>query len=894
MNIQTIKIEFKLCHELCDTCQYLGISFDEQKCLTCSENYTNYNGNCFPEGYTEHITEYQTEYITDYITQSPTQYITDYITQTDTEYITESKTELITERPTDFITESEEIKESDTTIETLIQKCSSAFYSKKTNECLEICSYDDLLNDNCGIKDSEKINIIINHLIKEYILKNYTDGNLVIEGEDNDAFQLTNSLNERKTKYGIDSNTHNLSMIDLGDCEEKLKIENNISLSESLIIYKMEKVGTIASQKNIQYEVYNPNNLEKLNLSICTNEKIIIFIPVILNDDKLELRRDLLSYGYDLFNPEDSFYQDICTPYTSINGTDVLLSDRRTYFFNDTETACQKGCTYLQYSEETKQLKCECVAIEETIEPEKSKKFDGSIIFTSFYEVLKLSNFLVLKCYKLVFSLKGEYHNWGSLMLIGYFIAYSAFNIMYFVKGFYYAKLYSAKMIFNNNILNNNDNKNSTNNINLKNNFQRGKKRSKSLFVGNPPRKQKTRTNRITISANKGEDSSSIKILSKNYRMNDKNGNSNSNSNSNLFIVPNNINKKEEKNDAANYQITEKVIKGITKKKGRRIKRSKTSKSLINRSNKKRKTFDNSFQVLKILENNLNNDEKVNSYNDDKKENNIDINININNKNSIEVYNKNTKDLNIKVKKKKNLLSYFRKNNFDDFELNELSYSKAVDYDKRSFLYVYWQLLRREHLILFTFFSWGDNNIIAIKLSKFIFAVVLDFAFNVLFFVDESMHKIYLNYGKYNFIAQIPQILYSTFGAEALDLFLRYLSIIEKDVYRIKKLEKEKNEVIAKQKIFKILKCMRIKLIFYFIVTFFFMCFFWYFIAAFCAVYKNTQLFLIKDSMVSLLMSLIYPFGLYLFPAALRIISLKDKKKRLSLLYKISDIIPFI
>ena len=128
-----------------------------------------------------------------------------------------------------------------------------------------------------------------------------------------------------------------------------------------------------------------------------------------------------------------------------------------------------------------------------------------------------------------------------------------------------------------------------------------------------------------------------------------------------------------------------------------------------------------------------------------------------------------------------------------------MPYTKSVDYDKRSFFYVYWQLLRREHLILFTFFSWGDNNIIAIKLSKFIFAVVLDFAFNVLFFVDESMHKIYLNYGKYNFIAQIPQILYSTFGAEALDLFLRYLSIIEKDVYRIKKLEKEKNEVIAKQ-----------------------------------------------------------------------------------------------
>ena len=243
---------------------------------------------------------------------------------------------------------------------------------------------------------------------------------------------------------------------------------------------------------------------------------------------------------------------------------------------------------------------------------------------------------------------------------------------------------------------------------------------------------------------------------------------------------------------------------------------------------------------------------------------------------------------------KNKLLTYFKGNNFDDFELNELSYKKAVDYDKRSFFYFYWQLLRREHLIFFTFFSWNDNNILSIKLSKFIFAISLDFTLNVAFFVDESMHKIYLNYGKYNFIAQIPQILYSTLAAEGLDIFLRYLCIIEKDIYRIKKFEQKKNKVIAKQQIFKVLKYMRIKLILYFIVTFFFMCFFWYFVAAFCAVYKNTQLFLIKDSMVSLLMSLVYPFGLYLLPTALRIISLKDKKKRLSFLYKLSDVIPLI
>ena len=87
---------------------------------------------------------------------------------------------------------------------------------------------------------------------------------------------------------------------------------------------------------------------------------------------------------------------------------------------------------------------------------------------------------------------------------------------------------------------------------------------------------------------------------------------------------------------------------------------------------------------------------------------------------------------------------------------------------------------------------------------------------------------------------------------------------------------------------------MKIKLLCYFLFTFLFMCFFWYFIAAFCAVYKNSQVFFIKDSMLSLLISILYPFVLYLLPTALRILSLKDKKKRLKFLYVLSDLIPII
>ena len=167
-----------------------------------------------------------------------------------------------------------------------------------------------------------------------------------------------NILNEENTKKQINENTYNLSMIELGECEDSLKEINNINKNTPLIIYKIEIIDSSVSQKNIQYEVYNPYTKEKLDLSVCSNSKINIYIPLVLDEGTLNLQQDLLSYGYDLFNPNDTFYQDICSGYTSSNGTDVLLSDRRTYYFNNTETTCQEDCEYSKYLVETQQLKC--------------------------------------------------------------------------------------------------------------------------------------------------------------------------------------------------------------------------------------------------------------------------------------------------------------------------------------------------------------------------------------------------------------------------------------------------------------------------------------------------------------------------------------------------------
>ena len=203
---------------------------------------------------------------------------------------------------------------------------------------------------------------------------------------------------------------------------------------------------------------------------------------------------------------------------------------------------------------------------------------------------------------------------------------------------------------------------------------------------------------------------------------------------------------------------------------------------------------------------------------------------------------------------------------------------------------MYWGILRREHIILFTFFSWHDYNIIYVKLAKFVFLICQDMAMNVVFFSDYSMHKIYKTYGKYDFIQQVPQTIYSTTISQLIEVFLCYLSLTDKHFYQIKAIKDQK---MNKAIVFKILRCIKLKLLGFFTFTFILFFFYWYFISCFCAVYHNTQKIFIKDSVVSFLTGLLYPFVLYLFPAILRIIALKDSiKKRLKCIYKISDIIP--
>ncbi len=206
--------------------------------------------------------------------------------------------------------------------------------------------------------------------------------------------------------------------------------------------------------------------------------------------------------------------------------------------------------------------------------------------------------------------------------------------------------------------------------------------------------------------------------------------------------------------------------------------------------------------------------------------------------------------------------------------------------DKRTFFEYYFSLLMIKQMILFTFFAKKDYNARTIKICLFLFSFALYFTVNALFYNTATMHKIYVDEGKYNFIYQLPQILYSSLISTIINTIVKFLSLTGKNIIEIKKNKKNDKKTIRKFK-----KSLKIKFIFFFILTFIFLLVFWYYIACFCAIYKNTQNHLIKDTLVSFGLSLLYPFGLCLLPGIFRIPSLRAIKRDKECMYKLSIII---
>ena len=162
---------------------------------------------------------------------------------------------------------------------------------------------------------------------------------------------------------------------------------------------------------------------------------------------------------------------------------------------------------------------------------------------------------------------------------------------------------------------------------------------------------------------------------------------------------------------------------------------------------------------------------------------------------------------------------------------------------------------------------------------------------NTLFYNDDTMHNIYISKGSFDIEYQLPKILYSSLISILLNTLLKSLALSNGGILEFKQNKKKKD---VNERGDELNKKLSIKFVLYFIISFIFLLFFWYYISMFGAIYRNTQFHLLKDTLVSFGLSLLYPFCIYLIPGFFRIPALSDTKKKKECLYKFSKILQIL
>ena len=293
----------------------------------------------------------------------------------------------------------------------------------------------------------------------------------------------------------------------MGECEETLKGIYHIDNESSIIILKYYQLEGASKDKKIQYELYHPISYEKLNLSYCENSTYELYIPLEQNKEIINIFLNAKNQGYDLFNPDDPFYSKICTRYTSEGGTDVLLDDRISFYFNKVTnyTSCPDNCKFISYSSETQDLKCECGIIDEDISTLDLNQITTKNTYKAFLSTLKYSNYKVMRCYNLVFNFEIFRENIGSILTLIFFIIYLCMLILYLCKDYTQIKVSIANVIFK---------KNSSTKLNKEKTFEHENnyKKDKKKSIKFPPKKR-NKNNSVTFNSEYNKKTDKIDLI---------------------------------------------------------------------------------------------------------------------------------------------------------------------------------------------------------------------------------------------------------------------------------------------------------------------------------------------------------------------------------------------
>ena len=225
------------------------------------------------------------------------------------------------------------------------------------------------------------------------------------------------------------------SIINLGECENKLREYYNIPENKEIYIFGINSPNKNKSfsTTTYNYEIYLENGTQLQNLTVCDGLKIIISSSIIdLDLVKFNEALYFSEFNYDIYDDNNKFYTDVCAP-ASIDGNDITLADRKKYYSTSNVSLCNETCKYLDIDFTTKRFICECIITsnysDNNTNDEKKEEEDISydIYFLSFI------NYKINICYKIFLQFRSFIYNFGFYIAVMTTISYFL-NMIIFLK----------------------------------------------------------------------------------------------------------------------------------------------------------------------------------------------------------------------------------------------------------------------------------------------------------------------------------------------------------------------------------------------------------------------------------------------------------------------------
>ena len=203
--------------------------------------------------------------------------------------------------------------------------------------------------------------------------------------------------------------------------------------------------------------------------------------------------------------------------------------------------------------------------------------------------------------------------------------------------------------------------------------------------------------------------------------------------------------------------------------------------------------------------------------------------------------------------------------------LDNYTFEEAIKFDKRNFLKIYYICLIAKESTLNLFLLNDPMELTSLRISIYIFSISCDLSLNTIFYFNDNISDKYYYNGNnvymFTILNNFSISFISTFFSLTSIIILQLLTNSKNEVEDLfreeeKKMREDNKYKVNKKKrkkilveIYQINKKLKVKIFFFILIEFSIMLFFYYFVTAFCEVYKKTQVSWIIDSIISYLLS---------------------------------------